>query len=680
MAYKDLSEAKVIAVDIETYDPGISEDMGPGVYRNDGYILGVAVADTDGYAEYFNLGHYDCTEKERNSNIEYLREVLALDIPKLGANIVYDVDWLENWVGDTEKFGWRGEGPMLKVNGLLYDIQVAEPLIDENQGKYSLDYQAKKYLGRGKYKTEIDKFCEENGLKGDPRQWLYKMPYMLVYKYAIEDVHEPIEIFRIQWKLLNEENLLELFHLETRLLRAIIKMRKTGVRIDQRKRDRNALKSQNEMEEVDYRLREQYGTINYNSSKQLAELFDKLDIDYNFKLTCLDDESKKIETIVPHAEGRKYARMLEDNPIVNCAYGVVKTCNPTLPKEYLKKISEENPIVKDIMFIRKADRMINSFLMGSLTKFVCKDGLIHPSIYNVRNDEFGTRSGRLSMGNPNLQQIPSKGVDEYWGTVCREVFIPFDNCWWAKLDYSQIEYRILANFATGPGAKELVDSYNDNPLIDYHQYIMDLTSLKRRFAKNLNFGVAYGMGKNHMAEFFNWTLEYAEEILSIYHTKAPYVRSTVKRVEQVAKTRGYIRTILGRRSRLVDKNKAYIMFCRLIQGSAADMMKKGMVDVYESDVFDYIYAHLTVHDELDFSVPKKADSVRALFKARDLMQDAVPLKVPVKADVEIGTNWATVVELDVSKSGMSEKDWLDSLTDENVVEKVESLMGESLNK
>lgn len=681
---KDLSNAKIIAIDIETYDPGLGKSMGPGVYRNDGYILGVSIADDNDYAEYFNLGHYDCTEELRNKNIEYLKQVLSLDIPKLGTNIIYDIDWLENWIGN-DKFGWRGKGPQFKVNGLLYDIQVAEPLIDENQGHYSLDFQAKKYLGVGKYKTEIDSFCEENELKGDSRAWLWKMPYSLVRKYAIEDVCEPLKIFKMQWEIMQKDDLIDVFLLETKLLRAILHMRRNGVYIDSKVRNKNAMNAFNEYEKIIFDLNKKYGKINYNSTKQIAELFDRENVPYNFKITYNNGE----EDIVAYDIGKDILQGKFNERVKIATHGKydeIKICNPTLPKEYLLSLEEDYPQVKDILFVRKADKMINTFLMGSLTEFVTSDNMIHPSIYNVRNDDFGTRSGRLSMSNPNLQQIPSKGVDAYWGAKCREVFAPLPNCWWAKLDYSQIEYRCMAHFASGPGSKELVSSYINDPHTDYHQYIMDLTGLKRRFAKNLNFGIAYGMGKYHMAEFFNWTLDYAEEVLEIYHSKAPYVKSTVKSVENVAKTRGYIKTLSGRRSRLLNKDKAYIMFCRLLQGSAADMMKKAMLDIYESgllgDVRNFdndwygkkVFEHITVHDELDFSVPKTAEGIRALFDVRKLMQSAYKLKVPIKADVEIGSNWSTVVELEV------DDEWLNSLTNENVVEKVESMMGKSLNK
>lgn len=672
--YPDLLGSKVICFDIETFDPGISSKMGPGVYRNDGYILGVSIGTESGFAEYYNMGHYDCTEEEAKKNWIYVKRWLETEINKLGTNLMYDVDWLENWEGDEEKFGWRGRGPKLKIGGHLYDIQIAEPLIDENQGKYSLDFQANKYLDESKKNEALIDFCKEHDLKGDPRQWIYKMPYEMTRKYGVGDVQQPIAIFRKQWRIMSKEDLLPVFHMETELLRAILLMRKTGVRIDVALRDITALETREEMERRKYHLFSLFGEFNYNSSPQLVKVFEKAGIPTQYNVTYLDSSGRKLKEIIRKEEIQAYKDKQE------VGFIDIVSIKPSVTKQYLKGLAPDYEVAKDAFFLRQSDKMISTFMRGALKKFICKGDLLHPSIYAVRNDDFGTRSGRLSMGNPNLQQIPSKGVDPYWGSACRKLFIPNDDCWWAKLDYSQVEYRFTAHFAVGPGSFALKKAYNEDPNIDYHQHIIDLTGLKRRYAKNLNFGVAYGMGKKHMAEFFNWTLEYAEEVTQIYHTRAPYIRATLGKIEREAKTNGFIKTILGRRSRLTDPKKAYTMFCRKIQGSAADLIKKAMVDVYEAGLMEKLPFHLTVHDELDLSVSKTAEAVRDLFKVRNCMQDAISLSVPVRADIEIGTNWSTVVELDFDKTEMSEEEWLDTLTDENVVERVESLLGKSLNK
>lgn len=697
MILKDLSNAKVICVDIETYDPGIAVDLGPGVYRNDGYILGVSLADDTGWSEYLNLGHYDVDRQERADNVEYLHKVLALPCPKLGTNIKYDCDWLQNWTGDTAKFGFRGEGVVITVNGKWYDIQVAEALIDENQGQYNLDFLANKYLGIGKFKDEISKFYEDNNLKGDERRWLYKMPYELVRKYAIADVLEPVAIFRKQWTILSNENLMEVFALETDLLPSTLDMRKQGAIIDTKVRDVNAFLATCEKETRAQKLRNSFGNVNFNSTKQLAELFDKEGIPYNYKV-CYTDVRKGDAEKVVNADTAKLIKTYMSSPAscgdttMNKIHSVlgetmisIQTCNPTIGKEYLEGLEKQHEdgdeddakgLVADILFVRKADKMVGSFLQGSLKENLCPDGRIHPSINTTRTDDYGTRSGRFSMSNPNLQQIPSKSRDKYWGTMCREPFIPLQDCWWAKLDYSQIEYRCLAHFASGEGAKELVQRYNEDPHTDYHQYIVELTGLTRSFAKKLNFGCMYGMGIQHMSEFFNWGMDYAKEIMEIYHGNAPYIKTTMNTVATLAKGRGYIITLAGRRSRLVDTKKSYIMLNRLLQGSAADIMKKAMVDIYGSDVLNYITWHLTVHDELNYSVPKTAKAVRALFTSKNLMEHTYKLKVPVKAELELGKDWAHISDFGFDDTGISEQDWLDNLTDTNVVSQVETLVAQ----
>lgn len=597
MNYPDLSNAKLLSFDIETYDPNLTT-LGPGVYRKDGKILGVSISDGETFAEYYNLGHYDCEPDERKKNIRYLREVLGSSTQKIGQSIIYDVDWLEN--GEYK----------IKVNGQLVSIEIAEALLDETQLEYNLDFMANKYLHKKKYKSEVELFCEENHLKGDFRAWLWKMSYAKVRKYGIEDANLPIEIYRIQQPMLTEQDLMDLFELENELVRCLIHFRKTGVRIDEDKRDRNGLMIQNKIEEMEHALFAEYGEFNYTSTQQVAKLFDTLSI--------------------------TYPRTDKDNP--------------SITDVFYKRYKDENVLVNKIYKLRRHKRHLNTFIMGSHVRFVGPDGLMHPQFFNMRNDNLGalkgTRSGRLSGANPNLQQQPAKGVDEYWGQICREDFIPFDDCWWLKLDYSQIEYRFMAHFATGPGSEELRATYNSNPDVDYHQYIIDLTSLKRRYAKNLNFGVAFGMGARKMAEMFGWDLDYCYSILEIYHERAPYVRATVESVERVARRRGYIKTFLKRRSHLKDPSKAYKMYCRLIQGSAADLLKKAMVECYQAGLWDVLYPHVTVHDELGSSMPKTKIGIEAGKEQQHIMETCIKIKVPIKADPEVGPTWADVKEFE----------------------------------
>lgn len=616
--YPNMRNSRIISIDIETKDSDLIK-MGPGVYRSiphdynneHGYILGVSMVDECNNKGYWNLGHYDCTKELRDKNLSYLKEILGNSAIKIGQNLLYDLDWLENWA-------------MIKVNGPLIDVGIAEGLLDENQRKYNLDFMGKKYFGEneGKMKDELQDFCDINNFKGDVRKWLWKMPHYLVEKYAIQDVDLPMKIWKIQESKLEEEELIDLMKLECALIRTLLLMRKTGVKIDTKKRDENSMILIDKVEEIYFNLTKQIGqSFNFRSSQQLAKVFEQFE--------------------VPYAVTEKGNPSITRDVLLRLEKGQTVGFDGELIKD-----EERIELGKNLVELRRADKILKSFVNGSLVKYITKGDLIHCSFYNMLTDQFGTRSGRFSSANPNLQQIPSRGVDDYYGHLARVPFIPFDNCWWVKFDYSQIEYRFMAHFARGPGSDKVRQEYNDNPNIDYHQYIQDLTGLKRRFAKNLNFGVAYGMGANHMAEFFQWTLEYCYDMLNTYHSNAPFVKSTIRKVESIAKRRGYIKTFLKRRSRLIDPNKAYTMFCRLMQGSAADLMKKAMYEIYDAGIFDVLSPHLTVHDEIDVSVPKTKEGIEACLETRNIMETCVQLKVPIVTDMEIGDNWSELKEVE----------------------------------
>ena len=622
--YENYSQSKIKSIDIETYDPDLKRG-GPGVYRSrsldfnnpNGYILGVSIVDEHGQKGYYDLGHYDCSIELREKNLAYLKEQLSYPSIIIGTNLMYDLDWLQNWA-------------MIPVNGSLVDIQIAEGLLDENQHHYNLDFMGKKYFGDqgGKAKDKLDRFCYDNGLKGDVRKHLWKMPYYLVEEYALQDVNLPFAIWKIQEPRLIEEDLDDLMRLECELMRMLLVMRKTGVPIDTVARDDASIELHERADKLHSGLIEQFGfDFNFRSAKHLAFIFDENNIPYPFT-----KPSKTYPNGQPSVTRDLLARLAKGQ--------ITGLDGEKITDDHRVKIGDQ------LSDLRRADKVVKSFIDGTLVEFLV-DGKIHASFYNMLTDEFGTRSGRFSSANPNLQQIPSLGVEEYYGILARAPFIPFENCLWGKLDYSQIEYRFMAHFAKGPGADAVRAIYNENPHTDYHQYIVDLTGLGRRYAKNLNFGVAYGMGANHMADFFQWDLDYAYEILEIYHRNAPFIKSTVKAVERIAKSRGYIRTFLNRRSRLIDPNKAYTMFCRLTQGSAADLMKQAMYDIYKAGIFDVLPPHMTVHDEIDVSVPKIKEGAEAFLEAKHVMETCLEIKVPIIADMGLGPNWAMAEKTEV---------------------------------
>ena len=238
-SYPDLSKAKCISFDIETYDPNL-KDLGPGDRRGDGKILGVSLSDGK-FSEYYDVGHYNTKAEDAKKSRAYIKEVLSSSVPKLGARIQYDIGWLES--------------AGIPVNGQLNDIQIAEALIDENQAHYNLDFLAEKYLGLHKEKSEIETFCEANNLKGDARNHLHRMPHQVVRRYAMADVALPFKVFfDYQFDDLVSQNLTTVYNLECELQRVLLQMRKVGVMIDTNLRDRNAFRLQNIIEEMTINL------------------------------------------------------------------------------------------------------------------------------------------------------------------------------------------------------------------------------------------------------------------------------------------------------------------------------------------------------------------------------------------------------------------------------------------
>lgn len=584
--YKDFSKASVISFDVETYDPDLLV-KGPAIHRG-GFVLGFSLADETGFAEYYNLGHPDCAATEKNDNMDYLKEVMSFDIPKLGMNILYDLDWIQNFLD-------------IKVKGKWWDIMVAESLINENQRKYNLDFMANKYLGVRKVKTLIDDYCEYHNLKGDSRMWLWKMSYTTVKSYAIGDVKLPLEIFKIQWKIMEQENLLDLFHLEMRGFPLLIEMRQTGVNIDEKKLSKVEDIYCDRLIEYEDQLYEIAGfELNYRASQAIGKVCDTLGLSY------------------PQTE---------------------KTMKPSFTKQWLENNKDKHDLFALVLECRKYSNMINKFLESQMKNQI-NEGKIYTSFHPCKTDDSGTVTGRLSSSKPNLQNVP--GNDLVIKKDIRSLFLPPKNMWWGRLDYKQIEIKLLAHYATGPGAEDIRQAFINDPLIDFHQWCAGIAKCTRKWAKNINFGIYYGMGVFLLCQKLNLTLEEGEAFLDMYLNKFPFLKATLYSLKNKAELRGFVKTILGRRRRFPSKEKTYRALNAVIQGSAADIMKKSMVDAWEAGIYDVLIPLLTVHDEMDTGIPKNKIGLEAFAELENIMINTVKLKIPLTVDMEYGDNWGSL--------------------------------------
>ena len=612
MLRPDLSGARIIGFDTETYDPGL-KDTGNGVYRKDGYVLGFSIA-VDGFKDYYSLAHKDTPAAERAANLEYLKYVCGLDVPKVGANLLYDLDWTENGMG-------------IPIMGRLHDIQICEPLIDEYRPSYSLDSLSTLYLNKGKSCDKPKKFCEDHGLKGDFRQYLYLMPYETVREYGTDDADDAIRILPLQLKEIEAQSLRPLYDMEAKLIRPLLNMRKNGVRIDVKRRDDYANQIEDRLRTLNREFTKKYGIDNVRSSTQLVQLFNRLGLPLMFEF---DKKKKEMKT------------------------------TPSFKKELLQTV--KHPVAHDILNIRELYTVLSFFFDGAfVNNYVA--GRIHGEFCPNETDDSGTVTGRFSARNPNLQQISSPDRDKArgmpLGKMCRDIFIPEEECDWLKIDYSSIEYRVITHFATGPMSQEMRDEYNRNPYTDFHAMAQKWaleqtgTELSRTRSKNLGFGSAYFMGIKAMMAHFGWEEEECRQLQAVYFKAFPFIEPTRNNVVAVAKGRGYVSTPLGRRARVTPdlrkRKKEYIVFNHLIQGTAADVLKKSMVDAYDAGLFDELTFHLCVHDEDDASVPRTKRATEAVMELKRIMEQTVKLSVPLIAEPDMGPSWGSVEKVDLNE-------------------------------
>jgi DNA polymerase-1 len=299
------------------------------------------------------------------------------------------------------------------------------------------------------------------------------------------------------------------------------------------------------------------------------------------------------------------------------------------------------------------DVYIRAYVLGN----VDETGLLHPEFHALKSEEFGSVAGRFSSGSSdgslNMQNIPAR--DEVWAPIIRGLFVPYHPGWrWMKADYSQLQFRLLAHYAALIGYPELARAYREDATTDFHQMCADLTGTPRKQAKNINFGIVFGLGKDNLARSLGLSVEEGRSLLEQYHAKLPAVRATYDALADRVDEKGRIKTLSGRIRRFRSADEARALGWRvrdseryvgchkglnaLLQGGEGDLMKTAMVRIAPICAEFGVPLHLTVHDELDFSVPPGADGLRFATRVREIMEDW-NLRVPITADVSWGANW-----------------------------------------
>lgn len=631
--FPDLRKAEEIAIDLETRDPELKK-LGSGAIRGSGEVVGIAVA-VDGYKAYFPIAHGEGPNMDRKKVLDWFTDVCESPATKIFHNAMYDVCWIKN-LG-------------IKINGLIIDTMIAASIIDENRFQYSLNSLSWVYLKQGKNEALLTKAAKERGL--DPKAEMWKLPASEVGGYAEKDAELTLLLWHHLKRIIIEDDLQDIFNLETDLFPCLVDMRHLGVRVDIEKADQlkkvMAIKEQNLLQQI--KIETGIDTQIW-AAASIAKVFEKLKLPYS---------------------------------------RTEKTDSPSFTKNFIS--THDHPVVRMIAEARKINKVSTTFIDTILNHSHL--GRIHADINQIRSDDGGTVTGRFSYANPNLQQIPARDPDT--GPLIRSLFIPEEGCKWGTFDYSQQEPRLVAHYALRFGldsATPISEAYQENPKTDFHQIVADMAEIDRKEAKTINLGLFYGMGKAKLQNELNVSKDKADELFNTYHGKVPFVKQLMNQVMSAAQSKGQIKTLLGRRCRfpkyepilrgsdwgtfvpaedhdtmlelkemgphLKDRDGnilkdtkgnpkknywynnstrrafTYKALNKLIQGSAADMTKRAMVNLYKEGLI----GHIQIHDELDFSIESESQAK----KIKDIMENAVDLKVPNKVDYESGPNWGEI--------------------------------------
>ena len=598
--FPDLRFCDEIAIDLETHDPDL-KSMGSGSVIGKGKVVGIAVA-TEGYSGYFPFDHEGGGNLEKNKVIQWFTDICKSESRKIFHNAMYDVCWI------------RSMG--IKINGEIVDTMIAASLVNENRYRYDLGSLGWDYLGQGKNETDLVNAAKEWGLDAKADMW--KLPAMYVGNYAERDAELTFNLWKEMTKEIWSQDLESIFILERDLFPCLVDMKFLGVRVDVQKAHK--LKKQLASEEEDLLLKVKKETgidTQIWAARSIAKVFDKLKLPYERTL---------------------------------------KTNSPSFTKNFLS--THEHPLVKCIAKAREINKAHTTFI-DTIIKHEHK-GRIHADINQIRSDSGGTITGRFSYANPNLQQIPAR--NKALGPLIRSLFIPESGCEWGCFDYSQQEPRLVVHYASldqDTSVFGVKDSYLQDDA-DFHTIVAKMADIPRSQAKTINLGLFYGMGKAKLQAELGVSKDAADELFTIYHQRVPFVKTLMNSVSNRAQQRGQIRTLLGRlcRFHLWEPNQfgihkalpfeqarqeygsgirrayTYKALNKLIQGSAADMTKKSMLELYKEG----IVAHIQVHDELDISIESDIKAKRI----KQIMESAVELEIPNKVDYEYGENWGDV--------------------------------------
>lgn len=627
-----------ITIDTENHDPKLKERGSGWPYRttgiNGGKIIGIAYhSDSTPQGGYVPIGHTEGNEDPVKVK-SWLKFQLTKDErqPKIFANSLYDVGWL------------NAEG--IEIKGPIDDIMFQAPLLDESRMNYSLDRLGKDYLNEGKDEALLAQEAKRLGIKNTKKDnikaHLMRVNPKIVGIYATQDAVLTRKLWDHFSPMIENEELTDVYRLECDLIPMLIAMRMRGVRIDVQQAEFEQANLTAQEAEARAYVKDKTGiTIgSWDNAGEISRVLDKLGIGY-----ALTEKTKQ----------------------------------PSITADYLRSLGD--PITTAILRGRKTSNIRSTFLENAFLNLQ-EDGRIYPNFNPLRKDDdqasgvlgrelkSGTKgavSGRFSSSGPNFQQIPSPEKDPDLGYMVRKLVLPEEGEKFYVMDYSSQEPRLIVHFAEVTGcrkASQMADRFRENPKTDLHDETRQMVATAveawldpkyRKPAKVINLGVAYGMGGGKLA--YTLGMEYtmsiwkkpngdevefmkpgpeAQELLMLFDEQAPFIKELAMKAQGAVRKKGFIKTTLGRRFRFPKDEYGKYMFLnkalnRLIQGSAADMTKLAMRDMWREGILP----HGTVHDEVDLST----GDPKVVARVKEIMENALPLNIPVVVDVGVGDNW-----------------------------------------
>lgn len=539
-----------------------------------------------------------------------------------------------HWIAHNAKYEFH----MLREAGIHMNpaavecTMIREALLDEHMLSYDLDSVGHRETGIGKDETIWQELADLFG--GKPTKDaqignLPKAPPKLVGRYANRDSLLALQVWEVQNKKLHEQDLMRVYEVEKRLLPVLVDLEHRGVRVDIDRAEKAVSQIDKEAKLTQQHLNELAGfPVNPNPSGSIHKLF------------------------APKWNGRVW--VANDGTLL----GKTDSGAASLNADALRAM--KHPAAAMILELRQLIKLRDTFLLGHVLGHH-KNGTVHANFNQTRSEnDKGTGTGRLSVNGPALQQIHKRNAKT--AAIIRACFVPDDGQEWNCRDWSQMDFRVFAHYVN---EERMNEAYAKDPDTDFHQMVADATGLPRKptpgrkgNAKQINLGLVFGMGQGKLAHEMGlpFTIEVgdngreymkagpeAEAVFDQYHRSVPGVRKFLRHASSIAKERGYVKTIMGRRIRFPGGQFTHKAGGLVFQGSAAEALKVKICEVHDFLKGTDGRLMLNVHDEFDSSLPTgdtKLDAgIKEIVECFDGVKTPIKFRIPIRSSVGKGPNW-----------------------------------------